>query len=328
MVSLLPLLAVGQDDGDKPTFPLDNFYAERKKWPRVILKDFHLGVSLGYGNTFYNHNLDGFGVVQPQGTTPRIFPVGSTDRYQNWVNKVVADTVTTGPSDIFVVSSDTTKLGFKGRSWNIPVKATLHYEFLERYRLGGGYSYEYMHLGALRSKTFADRISDLQPSQPGGFMQKYFGSLGISFYRWQDFLFTGDVEIGGYKPGKNFDTSLIKKGIYVNGGVTIERAFSEYLRAFVRPSFEIKNYTMTVGSGSINHSMDAFYVNVGLSYSLPELPKCYHKDCQAQINHAHGDREYRSRMHRIFKKQNPMYGENYPRLIKYKGKNKKKLNPY
>ena len=47
-----------------------------------------------------------------------------------------------------------------------------------------------------------------------------------------------------------------------------------------------------------------------------------------QINHAHGNREYRSRMHPIWKKQNPHYGENYPNLIKYKGKNKYKLNPY
>jgi hypothetical protein len=46
------------------------------------------------------------------------------------------------------------------------------------------------------------------------------------------------------------------------------------------------------------------------------------------MNHAHGNREYRSRVHPFYKKQNPNYGENYPRLIKYKGKNKRKLNPY
>ena len=46
------------------------------------------------------------------------------------------------------------------------------------------------------------------------------------------------------------------------------------------------------------------------------------------MNHAHGNREYRSQVHPIYKKQNPHYGENHPNLIKYKGKNKYKLNPY
>jgi hypothetical protein len=70
------------------------------------------------------------------------------------------------------------------------------------------------------------------------------------------------------------------------------------------------------------------YLTVGFTYSLPELPRCFLKDCHAQINHAHGNKEYRSRRHPIYKKQNPGYGENDPTLIKYKGKNKRKINPY
>jgi hypothetical protein len=143
-------------------------------------------------------------------------------------------------------------------------------------------------------------------------------------------LFTADANVGAYKLTKKFDQSLITKGLYTNIGVTAEWELSEYLRAFARPSFEIKSYTLSVPEAykSINHYINAFYINVGLSYTLPELPKCYNKDCRIQINHAHGDREYRSQVHPIFKKQNPIYGENYPRLIKYKGKNRKKLTPY
>jgi hypothetical protein len=116
----------------------------------------------------------------------------------------------------------------------------------------------------------------------------------------------------------------------VNGGVTIERELSEYLRVFIRPSYEIKSYTMTLPEVGkpISHNMNAFYFNIGFSYSIPELPKCRHVGCKIQMNHAHGDREYRSNVHPIYKKQNPLYGENHPNLIKYKGRNKKKLNPY
>ncbi len=104
---------------------------------------------------------------------------------------------------------------------------------------------------------------------------------------------------------------------------------SEYLRLFVRPSFELKSYKLNVAESiPITHKFNAFYINVGATYRLPELRRCPVKTCKGQINHAHGNREYRSRIHPIYKKQNPHYGENYPTLLKYKGKNKKKLNPY
>ena len=317
-------------DDEKPTFPLDNFYAERKPWGRSFLKDFHFSHSTGMGTTFFRHKLSGFGVAQPVGHDTRIFSMTTGARYTNWVNTVVADTLT-GGSDSYTVASDTATLGFKGRGFNIPLKGTIHYEFLDRYRLGVGYSYDMMFIGPMRPLTFKEQLVGFQPTSNGGFMKKYFGMIGFSFYRLGSVLFTGDVNVGGFNPGNNFTTGLIKKGVFVNGGVTIEQEFAENLQVFARPSFEIKNYTISVpGSdgGSIVHNINAFYVNVGVTYSIPALPKCYHKECQAQLNHAHGDREYRSRMHKFWKKQNPMYGENYPRLFKYKGKNKKKLNPY
>jgi hypothetical protein len=320
--------ALKDDDGDKPTFPLENFYAERKPWARSFFKDFHFGLSTGYGNTFFRHTLTGYGVLQPPGYDTRIYSMTTGARYTNWVNTAVGDTLTTGP-DSYFIGSDTARLGFKGLGFNIPFKATLHYEFLGRYRIGGGYSYELMIIGQMHPKTFKNELAGFQPTSNVGFMQKYFGMAGFSFYRLGTFLFTGDVNVGGYKPGKNFAMAQIRKGVYANAGVTIEKEFSENLQAFVRPSFEMKNYTLGMpDGGAIVHYANAFYVNVGMTWSLPALPKCYHKDCQAQINHAHGDREYRSRMHKFYKKQNPMYGENYPKLIKYKGKNRKKLNPY
>lgn len=324
----MPVAGFGQDE-EKPTFPLETIYAKRKPWGiRKILKNLRFSASTGYGKTYFNHKLDGYGIVQPTGFAPRVFPTAYPSvRYMNWVNAVVPDTLSTA-FDSFAVNSDTAKLGFKGKGWNIPLNVTVHYEFLERYRIGGGYSYEYMNIGPLHPITFKDKITNFQPTPKGGFMQKYYGMVGISFYRWNNFLFTGDVQVGGYKPGKNFELSQIKKGVYVNGGVTIEHEFSEYLKAFVRPSFEIKNYTLKVPEKSIPHYINAFYINIGLTYAIPELPRCFHKDCQAQMNHTHGDREYRSRMHKIFKKQNPMYGENSPKLLKYKGRNKRKMNPY
>jgi hypothetical protein len=328
---LLPCTLLAQDD-NKLVFPLDNFYVKRKAHiVHDFLKNFRLSGSIGYGTTFFNHKLDGFGIYQITDSIPQIFDPrqGLNVRYSNWVNTYSTDTTSRKPS-IFQVNSDTTKLGFKGRALNIPLKLTVHYELLGKYRFGAGYSWEYMSIGQFHSILYGDRISGFQPSNASGFMKKYFGMVGVSFWRWNDFLLTADVNVGGYKPGKNFNNSLLKKGVYVNAGVTIERDFSEYLKLFVRPSFDVKKYTLNLPEGgkSINHSMHAFYLNLGITYAIPELPKCYNKNCHAQINHAHGNREYRSRMHRIWKWQNPNYGQNNPDLIKYKGKNKNKLNPY
>ena len=328
---LLPVTLSAQEKDEALTFPLDNFYAKIKKNPKSLLKNFRFGFSTGYGNTFFSHQLDGFGIYQTTGKQPSIFAAKSpaTVRYTNWVNQVSQDSSAVKPGS-FLVSSDSAKLGFKGNALNIPFKATVHFEWGGKYRIGAGYSYELMSIGSLHSISYGDKIANFQPPGTTGWMNKYFGMIGVSFYRLGDYLFTGDAQIGGYKPGSNFNSALIQNGVYVNVGVTVERELSEYLRVFVRPSYEIKNYTLSLPEGgkSITHDINAFYLNVGITYSIPELRKCKKHDCKIQMNHAHGDREYRSRVHPIYKKQNPLYGENHPKLFKYKGKNKRKLNPY
>jgi hypothetical protein len=322
-------LASAQQDA----IPLDRFYVDRQGVSpfRKILSRLNWSLSLGYGRTYFAHELPGFGIYQGTGIPPQIFQVGVTPgtRYSQWISQsqTNADPLTPSP---FLVSSDTTTLGFKAKALNIPLKATLHVEFLKRFRLGGGYSVELMNVGEFRAQNYADQISSFTLSDGSGMMSKYFIMAGGSFYRFQDYLFTADLQVGGFNPGKNFDKALIQRGLFYNLGVTVERDLSEYFRVFVRPSFEIKNYSLSLPETgqSLKHNLNAFYFNFGVTYRIPELPRCFHRDCQAQINHAHGNREYRSRMHPFWKKQNPGYGENHPKLIKYKGKNKRKINPY
>jgi hypothetical protein len=324
--------AVHAQDDEKPAFPLETIYAKRINYPlRTILRNVKFSASFGVGNTFFRHKLDGFGVFQKTGFEPRIFPSGTSPspRYSNWVNTVAGDTLTVLP-DSYLISSDTAKLGFKGNGLNIPIHVSIHYEF-KKLRIGAGYGFEAMFIGNFKPTTFTDKIGTFQPGNPSGIMKKYYGMVGYSFYRIQDFLFTGNLQIGGYQPGNNFASGFIKKGVNVNLGVTIERDLSEYWRLFIKPSLDFKNYTLTLpGSGdkTIKHNLNAAYVQVGVTWSIPDLPKCFHKECKIQMNHAHGNKEYRSRVHPFYKKQNPNYGENYPTLIKYKGKNKRKISPY
>ena len=324
--------ALAQDDG-KPTFPLETIYAERKKNTfRTLLSKFHLTASTGYGRTFFKQDLDGFGIYQAPGQRPSLFfgtPPDINTRYTNWVNDYAIDTTPAVPG-AFLVNSDTATLGFRGKAWNIPLRIQVHFEIKEKYRVGLGYSYEYMNMREFSSVSYKEDISSFRPDKPGGWVRRYYAMLGYSFYRIDKYLFTGDAQIGSFKPKSNFNASVVKPGLYYNLGVTVEREMSEYLRLFVRPSFEFKNYVLTLPETgkSIKHSMNAAILSVGFTYRIPELPRCFHKECRIQINHAHGNKEYRSRVHPVYKKQNPGYGENHPTLIKYKGKNKRRLNPY
>jgi hypothetical protein len=323
----MPSAFAQYESESEATIPLDKFYIARKGSGRKLLSRLTFGLSLGVGSTTFKHNLDGFGIFQNPGVAPTIYSSGNvTAGYSNWFNRV--DSVENIPnSESFTVDSETDKIGFKAKAWSIPIKATLHYEFLKRYRIGGGYSIEYMNIGNFQPVSYGDRVSSFSPGESSFFLKKYFGMLGASVYRYEEYLLVVDANIGGYKLGNNFQGS-IKKSIYFNLGVAIEREMSEYFRLFIRPSYEFKNYSIGIADRSIKHRFNAFYFNFGATYRFPELRRCPIKGCHGQLNHAHGNREYRSRRHPIWKKQNPHYGENYPELIKYKGKNKKKLNPY
>lgn len=289
----------------------------------------YFGLSSGYGNTAFRHKLDNFGIVQQLDSLPQIFHINNpAGRFTNWTNDVTNSTFSQAPG-AFTVASDTAKIGFRSKTLHIPLKATMHIEF-NRYRIGGGYSIDYTRFGAFRPISYADNIAGYSLSKSSIFLKHYFGMIGAMVYRYDQYVLVVDANIGGYSLGKSFAKEKMSKSLYFNLGVTAEREFSENFRVFVRPSYQIKSYKLTVpeSSQTIRHRMDGFYINAGITYRMPALRRCFLKSCHAQINHAHGNREYRSRRHPIHKKQNPHYGENYPVLIKYKGKNKKKLNPY
>ncbi len=338
---LFPIVLSAQDE-EKTKFPLEKFYVERKKNRSSFLNKLVFGVSTGGGNTFFSHETTGFGIYQlngqpptlfdlkdiPAGVVPSITQLNAANRYTNWINDVNQTTIDIPATSDITITTD--PLTGRGSGFNVPLKLTVHYEY-KQFRLGAGYSYELMALSSFNlSSASTEKSYDTAPSGTLGFMSRYFGIIGYSFYRYNKYLATVDANIGNFSPGTNFNSSLIEKGLYYNLGLTMEREFSEYFKVFARPSIEIKSYSIALppSGKSVDHAMKALYLNIGVTYRIPELPKCYHKYCRVQINHAHGNKEYRSRDQKFYEIQNPGYGENDPVLIKYKGKNKRKLNPY
>lgn len=326
----LPPLYAQYEREEDATIPLEYFYIARKKSAlRGLLSKLYFSVSTGYASTPFRHGLEGFGIIQQPDSLPLIFEHNNTSaRYSKWTTQVepTQAPLTASP---FMVNSDTADIGFRSKTFSIPLKATVHVEF-DRYRVGAGYSLDYTKIGTFQPVSFEDRISGYDLEKSNMFVKHYFAMIGAMVYRYDQYALVVDANIGGYGLGSQFAGNTIRKSMYLNLGVQAEREFSEYFRVFIRPSYEIKSYKLTIPetSGVLQHRLDGLYVNFGFTYRLPELRRCFLKTCHAQINHAHGNREYRSRRHPIWKKQNPHYGENYPELIKYKGRNKRKLNPY
>ena len=326
-----PVVVLAQKDKEA-SIPLDHFYVDRKGpgFLRILLSKLNFSVSTGYSSTVFRHELDAFGILQRSGGgNPVIFNTASqTSGYSNWFNRADPVTIAINPGD-FTATPGAEPIGFKSKSFSIPLRGTVHVEF-NRFRIGGGYSFDFMHVSDFKPISFENDIASFSPDISGFTLKKYFGMIGVSVYRYEKYLLTMDANLGGYKLGNKFDNTNIERGLFFNLGATVEREMSEYFKLFVRPSYELKSYTLNIpeaGSG-IRHGMNSFSLHIGFTYRIPELPRCFIKNCSIQINHAHGNREYRSRVHPIHKKQNPHYGENHPNLIKYKGKNKRKLNPY
>ena len=301
---------------------------------RVFLSKFTLRFTTGYGRTTYKHDIeDGLNLIQ----TPDqlyltqetgITPGSSASAIRDWLNAPVTDTLTIGIDDEFFLN-DTLDLGYKGGGLSIPMFFTLFYKH-QRYRFGLGYGFEIHSIKELDPRNNSNVLNPYETNVGGTMFSRFYGMLGYEIHEYRDYTLVGELEFGSMNYGKKFDKSLLSKGIYINLGMTLERNLSEYFKVFVRPAYEFKGYTLTLPENGpeIKHKQNAFFLGFGASYSIPPLKRCPITRCHSQIDHQHSGIEFRSRRHKIYKKQHPNYGENDPKLIKYKGKNKKKLNPY
>ncbi len=318
----------------------------------AFLSQFTLGVSTGYGATFYSHNLKGFGIYQPaNGNGVFLFDQAFIDRdtlpsvYNNWVNNVqgfsgllipvdslsspiITNGIPVFPGDL-KIGSDSVKLGYKSIAHNIPFTVMVSID-VDRYRIGGGVSMELHKMSRFNPTALKNSLRSFRTDFSIAFFKKYFGFVGITTYESWQYKMIADLQFGKINRGKHFNKDLISSGLYFNFGYTIERSLSEYFKVFVRPAVEWKAYTLTVPESglTVNHRQPTLYVQFGATIRMPVMPRCPVPGCHIQMNHVHDGKEYRSKVHPIWKWQDPNYGQNYPQLIKHKRKNRRKINPY
>lgn len=297
---------------------------------RKFMTNFSFNFQVGYGRTFYTHDIPGLAVFRNNGEillTDAVNPGVNNpiSAYRYWMNDPQLISTTFNENDR-LVSSDSSTIRMIGRGNNIPLTFSIHYTIKEKFRVGGGATFEFHNISRVSPQS-GDTLGTYASSYNTTLFRRFFGMAGYRFLAFRNWSYVAEARIGSFNLGKEYNNELLQKGMFFDVGISIERHLSEYFRVTLRPSIELKNYTLNLPDAEIGikHRMVTPYVSIGVSYSIPELRRCPLKSCHVQINHVHGGKEYRSRRHPFYKKQNPNYGENYPKLLRYKGKNKRRL---
>ena len=347
-IFLISLHLYAQEEGEQETMPeageelppeeeivIDTGYGDDVSPFRRFIGKFTFGGSVGYGKTYYNHKTPPFSVGYSPDAGTYLYEtqgnIGDTIQiFTNWINNVETSGTIISADDA-QVPVDTAELKFKAKGNNYPINAFLFFRF-DRYRIGGGYSIEFHNVASFKPTTYQDQIAPINPNINLTTWRRWYGLFGAKFYETYDLTFVADLLFGSLNMGGQFNKALINKGLFFNLGISIEYSLSEYFRVFARPNYEYKTYTIAVSEsgGTINHKIPAFYINIGATYRIPELPKCRTRLCQVQMNHRHKHnmKHVRSRMHPFWKRQNPNYGENDKKLIKYRWKNRRNIDAY
>ena len=310
-------------------FPLETIYAEvDRNHFRELLSKITFTMSTGTGRFYFKHKLEGVGVYQSDTLGPLLIRSATprpTSGASSWITGTGSKAIPSQVAPGEVLTPTDTSFVMTSRTLGVPLNLQASVR-IKAFTAGIGVGLElignnrFTPVNAFSNANdfpFTNNVIRSVPLSKGNVsISKFYGYGGYDFYMLDRYVFRGDVMIGQMSVGRNFNQAAIRPGLIFNAGLNIRRDLSEFLSVFIRPSVEHKSYILNspeTGT-AIKHRINSVYLNFGLNVNIPTLPKCYITACRTQIDHPHGNRHYRSRVHPIYQKQNPGYGENKVRV--------------
>lgn len=300
---------------------------------RAVLNKFSLTISSGYGRTIYSHEVkaDLLESDTEQIMLGNYSLNGNQLTYEgavNWLNATQSESAIVDINDYNFVNQDTVSIRYRGPGNSLPINLILTFD-INRFRIGGGVSAEYHKISSL--KPISGAHFDYTPNISSTLFLRYFLNMSARVYDYKGWSYNAEIQVGKMKYGSGFSNAVMQKGIYFNIGFPFEYELSEYFFIVIKPSVDIKNYSVSLPAieGSnlpsfVQHNQMAFYMHVGVRLKFPEIPRCKVKSCRTQLKHVHGSHEFRGQS--FYKEQNPKIGELYPGFSGDKLKNRKKIN--
>ena len=301
---------------------------------REFLNNFNLQIEKGYGFFLYQNELTDVSVIRnPRGDQLFIVPLGQEggnsgiNAYSNWFNDLTPLDVFRVDDDAQVARTDTTSFAFQNNGrinpWTLRLSFSLKKvdklrlkttgdrvmsddEFL---RVGLGVS-----SGSLKFRNTVNyqdvdaRIGEFTLPQTEISTSKIFGSLTYNAYSLMDVSFLVDVAGGIWRTKKSdMNQDLVTYDPFLNIGFIMEKTVSKYFKLYIRPSFEMRSYSLSNEVITTNHSLNVFTVDIGALIKYPTYPRNRHGANRVQMEHVFNGRIYRGRS--IFRPQNPRTGQ-------------------
>jgi hypothetical protein len=302
---------------------------------RRVLNKFNLQLEKGYGYFNYQNELTDVSVVRnPRGDLLYIVPLGQEDQlngpfngYSNWFNDLTNVDIHRIDDDAQIVRTDTAAFVYENNGRVNPLTLRLTYSFNrvdkqrlkttgdrvmtedEFLRIGVGIS-----MGAIKFKNTVhtqevdSRVGNFVLPQTKFSSSKMFGSVSYNVYSFVDFSVWVDLAGGVWKAkSTDINRDFVTFEPFFNIGVMLESTISKYFKLYVRPSFEMRSYTLSGEFMTTNHSFSVFSIDFGALIKYPTYPRNKHGANRVEMEHVFNGKIYRGRS--IFQPQNPRIGQ-------------------
>ena len=272
---------------------------------RKFLNYIHMNLSVGGGMTSYKSKIEDLKVLNKDG---HFYFINKDDEvYQaNWFSDTYTQIIGFEVQDDDNITNLDQLIVFKGKGINIPIAISFYSDIKKRLRLGVGMQLDinmiqtfHPHAPILGDSTISF-LGDYHLAKKTSYYFKPFGMVGFKVIDTPTYSLLADTHIGF---ALSYPTMILLKKKYYeatpfyNLGITLEKHISEYFRLIGRVSYELKmfidNFEKTPFEEIIFHERPALFAKVGISFNVPEIPKCRIKDCDIEIKHRHGGKAFR-----------------------------------
>ena len=301
---------------------------------RKILNQFNLSVEKGYGFFSYQNALTGVSVIRnPAGdmlslAAGNVNPgAGQTTVYSNWFNDLNTTTVARIDDDAEVVNADADNLVYRNSGRLNPLTLRLSYSIRkvdkkhlkrtgerimtddELLRIGVGFSTGRIKFrNDAHTQDVSGRLGDYVLPITKISTTKMFGSISYNAYQYGDLSLLADLSAGVWKArSQDINGDVATFDPFFNIGLIFEKKISKYFKVYIRPSFEIRQYTLADGAISVPHKFSVFTIDIGALIKYPVYPRNRFKAHRVQMEHVFNGKIYRGRS--IFQRQNPRIGQ-------------------
>ncbi len=302
---------------------------------RKMLNRFNFNIEKGIGYFSYKNPLTDVSVIRnPKGNLLYIVPLNQEDgltspinAFDNWFTDLNPLGIERIDDDSDIVRTDTVDFTYKNSGRINPITFRLsfslkkidkgHFErtkekvYLDEdlIRVGGGISFgSFKFRNPVSTQEIDAELRSFRLPETKLSTTRIFGSISYNFYSMGDYSIHADVLGGVWKiKASQANKDLITYDPFFNIGVMFQKKFSKYFKGYIRPSVELRSYTIANDQVNAKHKFSVFSIDLGLLLKYPVYPRNRYKADQVQMEHVFNGKLYRGRP--FYRKQNPRYGQ-------------------